>query len=106
MLVIFGGYIGYSGDDINKFLWMVRIGGGEHPKEIQERDFLTSQVRVSPNSNVLSPSAHDLRCTVTSGYHVRDAFSSLINLNGYHLLSFRRANIVSIVKRPPPCLTV
>ncbi|VDO86173.1 unnamed protein product [Schistosoma mattheei] len=42
VLVIFGGYIGYSGDDINKFLWMVRIGGGEHPNEIRERDFLTS----------------------------------------------------------------
>ncbi|KAF5394858.1 Dolichyl-diphosphooligosaccharide--protein glycosyltransferase subunit STT3, partial [Paragonimus heterotremus] len=41
VLVIFGGYIGYSGDDINKFLWMVRIGGGEHPTEIQEKDFLT-----------------------------------------------------------------
>lgn len=23
VLVIFGGVIGYSGDDINKFLWMV-----------------------------------------------------------------------------------
>ncbi|CAH8863775.1 unnamed protein product [Trichobilharzia szidati] len=42
VLVIFGGYIGYSGDDINKFLWMVRIGGGEHPNEIREQDFLTS----------------------------------------------------------------
>ena len=27
VLVIFGGYSQYSGDDINKFLWMVRIGG-------------------------------------------------------------------------------
>ncbi|CAH8594761.1 unnamed protein product [Dicrocoelium dendriticum] len=43
VLVIFGGYIGYSGDDINKFLWMVRIGGGEHPDEIQERDYLTDR---------------------------------------------------------------
>ena len=25
VLVIFGGVIGYSGDDINKFLWMVSI---------------------------------------------------------------------------------
>ena len=25
VLVIFGGVIGYSGDDINKFLWMVRL---------------------------------------------------------------------------------
>jgi len=31
VLVIFGGMAGYSGDDINKFLWMVRIGGGVFP---------------------------------------------------------------------------
>ncbi len=55
VLVIFGGVTGYSGDDINKFLWMVRISGGmfvlllvvlvmylgEHPHEIREPDFLT-----------------------------------------------------------------
>jgi hypothetical protein len=35
VLVIFGGFIGYSGDDINKFLWMVRIAEGEHPKDIR-----------------------------------------------------------------------
>lgn len=35
VLVIFGGVIGYSGDDINKFLWMVRIAEGEHPKIIR-----------------------------------------------------------------------
>ena len=29
--------IGYSGDDINKFLWMVRIAEGEHPQDIQVR---------------------------------------------------------------------
>lgn len=28
IIVIFGGLIGYSGDDINKFLWMVRIAQG------------------------------------------------------------------------------
>ncbi len=39
VLVIFGGLIGYSGDDINKFLWMVRIAEGEHPKDIKVRDF-------------------------------------------------------------------
>ncbi|KAL1449531.1 hypothetical protein WDU94_002028 [Cyamophila willieti] len=37
VLVIFGGVVGYSSDDINKFLWMVRIGGstdkGAHIKE-------------------------------------------------------------------------
>ncbi|KAL4001849.1 Oligosaccharyl transferase STT3 subunit family protein [Acanthocheilonema viteae] len=41
VLVIFGGVIGYSGDDINKFLWMVRIAEGEHPKEIHEADYFT-----------------------------------------------------------------
>lgn len=43
VLVIFGGVIGYSGDDLNKFLWMVRIGEGEHPNEIRERDFFTDR---------------------------------------------------------------
>ena len=61
ILVIFGGVIGYSGDDINKFLWMVRIAEGEfgererhrsrkyfdaciigeHPKDIREQDYFT-----------------------------------------------------------------
>jgi len=43
VLVIFGGVIGYSGDDINKFLWMVRIAEGEHPKDIRESDYFTAQ---------------------------------------------------------------
>jgi dolichyl-diphosphooligosaccharide--protein glycosyltransferase len=42
VLVIFGGVTGYSSDDINKFLWMVRIGGstpeGAH---IKESDYFT-----------------------------------------------------------------
>ncbi|TKR71663.1 hypothetical protein L596_019225 [Steinernema carpocapsae] len=42
VLVIFGGVTGYSSDDINKFLWMVRIGGstpeGSH---IHENDYYT-----------------------------------------------------------------
>jgi dolichyl-diphosphooligosaccharide--protein glycosyltransferase len=38
VLVIFGGMINYSGDDINKFLWMVRIGGGVYP-HIKEEDY-------------------------------------------------------------------
>ena len=29
----------YPSDDINKFLWMVRIGGGVFP-EIKEKDYL------------------------------------------------------------------
>ena len=43
VLVIFGGVIGYSGEDINKFLWMVRIAEEEHPKDIQESDYFTDR---------------------------------------------------------------
>jgi hypothetical protein len=46
VLVIFGGLSGYSSDDINKFLWMVRIGGGVFPQHIQEKNYLTDKVRV------------------------------------------------------------
>lgn len=40
VLVVFGGMIGYSSDDINKFLWMVRIGGGVYPR-IVEKDYFS-----------------------------------------------------------------
>ena len=42
MLVIFGGFIGYSGDDINKFLWMIRIASGVYPDEVQEANFFNA----------------------------------------------------------------
>lgn len=41
VLVVFGGLLGYSGDDINKFLWMVRIAEGIWPDEVKEREFFT-----------------------------------------------------------------
>ncbi|XP_042220838.1 dolichyl-diphosphooligosaccharide--protein glycosyltransferase subunit STT3A-like [Homarus americanus] len=42
VLVIFGGLTGYSSDDINKFLWMVRIGGStEKGGHIKEHDYYT-----------------------------------------------------------------
>ncbi|KAL9224338.1 hypothetical protein vseg_000382 [Gypsophila vaccaria] len=41
VLVVFGGVTGYSSDDINKFLWMVRIGGGVFPV-IKEPDYLAN----------------------------------------------------------------
>lgn len=43
VLVIFGGLVGYSSDDINKFLWMVRIGGStDRGAHIKEADYYTS----------------------------------------------------------------
>ncbi|KAL3898556.1 MAG: hypothetical protein SGCHY_002657, partial [Lobulomycetales sp.] len=43
VLVVFGGLLGYSGDDINKFLWMIRIGEGVYPDDISERNFFTDK---------------------------------------------------------------
>ncbi|KAF6236493.1 hypothetical protein HO173_005274 [Letharia columbiana] len=43
VLVVFGGLLGYSGDDINKFLWMVRISEGIWPEEINERNYFTAR---------------------------------------------------------------
>jgi len=40
VLVIFGGLTGYASDDINKFLWMVRIAGSTDPN-VQEKDYFT-----------------------------------------------------------------
>lgn len=40
VLVIFGGFIGYFFDDINKFFWMVWIGGSiDIGKYIKENDY-------------------------------------------------------------------
>lgn len=43
VLVIFGGMIGYSGDDLNKFLWMVRISEGIWPEDVNERSYFTDR---------------------------------------------------------------
>ena len=43
VLVVFGALLGYSGDDINKFLWMVRIAEGVWPDEVKERNYFTAR---------------------------------------------------------------
>lgn len=43
VLIIFGSLLGYSGDDINKFLWMIRIGEGVYPNDIKERNFFNDK---------------------------------------------------------------
>ncbi|KAF9183644.1 oligosaccharyl transferase stt3 subunit [Haplosporangium sp. Z 767] len=43
VLILFGGVIGYSGDDINKFLWMIRIAEGVYPNDVKETNFFTSR---------------------------------------------------------------
>ncbi|KAJ2559005.1 oligosaccharyl transferase stt3 subunit [Coemansia sp. RSA 1933] len=43
VLVVFGGMLGYSGDDVNKFLWMIRIAQGVFPDDINEAAFFNDQ---------------------------------------------------------------
>jgi len=51
VLLIFGGLTGYSSDDINKFLWPVRIGSGVYPNDMPgERDFYSGgNFDIGPN---------------------------------------------------------
>ncbi|CAG7847475.1 Dolichyl-diphosphooligosaccharide--protein glycosyltransferase subunit stt3 Short=Oligosaccharyl transferase subunit stt3 [Serendipita indica DSM 11827] len=41
VLVLLGSLIQYSGDDLNKFLWMIRIASGVWPDEVKEADFFS-----------------------------------------------------------------
>lgn len=43
VLVICGAASGYSGDDVNKFLWMVKIAAGVYPNDVKEKDYMNSQ---------------------------------------------------------------
>ena len=43
VLVLYGGVSRYSGDDINKFLWPIRIASGVFPDKVQESDFIGSR---------------------------------------------------------------
>lgn len=45
VLIVFGGLLGYSGDDINKFLWMVRIAEGEHTPALFFREYTNDVFR-------------------------------------------------------------
>ncbi|CAG9464123.1 unnamed protein product [Pedinophyceae sp. YPF-701] len=59
VFVVFGALVGYPSDDINKFLWMVRIGGGEFP-EIKERDYLSASGSYSIGADVSDTMANSL----------------------------------------------
>lgn len=53
VFVVYGGIIGYPSDDINKFLWMIRIANGVYP-EIKERDFTGKMgYRIDENVSVV-----------------------------------------------------
>lgn len=41
VLILSGAISGFTGDDMNKFPWMVRIAEGVYPDRVRERDYLT-----------------------------------------------------------------
>mgnify|MGYP006940074048 CR=1 FL=1 len=45
--------IGYSGDDINKFLWMIRIAQGVYPNDVKEEEFFTPKGEYKVKSSFL-----------------------------------------------------
>ncbi|KAF2290230.1 hypothetical protein GH714_004478 [Hevea brasiliensis] len=78
VLVVFGGVTGYSSDDINKFLWMVRIGGGVFPV-IREPDYL-----------------------VNGEYRVdKGAAPKMLNCLMYKLSYYRFGELVTEMGKPP-----
>ncbi|KAJ1674030.1 oligosaccharyl transferase stt3 subunit, partial [Spiromyces aspiralis] len=58
VVVVFGGFLGYSGDDINKFLWMIRIAQGVYPEHVHEPDFFNSRGQYAIGDNA-SPAMRD-----------------------------------------------
>jgi len=50
VLILFGGNSGYTGDDIAKFLWPVRISGSVDPT-VQERDFYSRDGQYTIDEN-------------------------------------------------------
>uniref|UniRef100_A0A3Q4N243 Dolichyl-diphosphooligosaccharide--protein glycosyltransferase subunit STT3A n=1 Tax=Neolamprologus brichardi TaxID=32507 RepID=A0A3Q4N243_NEOBR len=81
VLVIFGGLTGYSSDDINKFLWMVRIGGStDTGKHIKEHDYYTA----------------------TGEFRVdREGSPVLLNCLMYKMCYYRFGQVYTEAKRPP-----
>ncbi|KAG6832756.1 hypothetical protein H0H87_000409 [Tephrocybe sp. NHM501043] len=73
VLVIFGGLIGYSGDDINKFLWMIRIAQGVWPDEVQEPSFFTPQGEYKVD-DMASPTMRNSLMYKMSYYRFADLF--------------------------------
>jgi len=75
VLVIFGGLLGYSGDDLNKFLWMVRIAQGVWPDEIQEPDYFTPQGEYKVD-HMASPAMKNSLMYKMSYYRFAELFGS------------------------------
>jgi len=72
-LVMFGGAIGYSGDDINKFLWMIRITENVYPDQVKEERFYNSRGEYRVDDTV-SPTFRDSIMFKMSYYRIKDLY--------------------------------
>lgn len=86
VLIIFGGVIGYSGDDINKFLWMVRIAEGEHPKDIRVSGNIHRKTAIA---EYCISGCSSLSCffSVVVGFFVGFVFFFFLNFYSYYCFS-------------------
>jgi dolichyl-diphosphooligosaccharide---protein glycosyltransferase len=55
VLVLFGGIAGFSGDDLNKFLWMIRIAQGVFPEHVSEQSFYNARGEYRMDDEGASP---------------------------------------------------
>lgn len=78
VLVIFGGLTGYASDDINKFLWMVRIGGSVDPT-VKEPDYYSKGGHYTTGS---------------------DASETMLNSLMYKLSYYRFGEVMTDYNRP------
>jgi len=78
--MICGGWLGFGGDDMNKFLWMVRIAEAQWPTEIVQNKFFAKNGRYEWRSTTISETmekstmyrlsyAGYVQLPVTSGYY-------------------------------------
>ena len=50
VLIIFGGLSYYSGDDVSKFIWMIRIAQGVYPEIVENNFYVNGQYRVDEHA--------------------------------------------------------
>ncbi|GAA99545.1 glycosyltransferase family 66 protein [Mixia osmundae IAM 14324] len=74
VLIVFGGLIGYSGDDINKFLWMIRISEGIWPEEIKEQEYFTARGEYKVDDDA-SPAMRNSLMYKMSYYRFNDLYN-------------------------------
>ncbi|KAH9818459.1 dolichyl-diphosphooligosaccharide-protein glycosyltransferase [Melampsora americana] len=60
VLIVFGGILGYSGDDMNKFMWMIKIAQGIWPREIKEQNYYSDDDQYSIGEDASSTMKNSL----------------------------------------------